>query len=138
MRRAGYGEIQPKTPLSIAEHADHLLHLAEHLGLMKVHIEGHSSGALIALELAAVQPSLVQTLTLIEPAARGPFQAPAMVEIGRRFLGPAMAHYAGDDVAAAFDSFMIGVCGRQYRHVIDMALGQSGASSSNKEERPGV
>ena len=124
VRRAGYGAVQPETPLSIAAHADHLRQLVEHLGLEKVHLAGHSSGALIALELAAVHPNLVQTLTLIEPAACGPFQAPAFAEIAEQFVGPAMGYFASGDKSAAFDSFMLGVCGRQYRRVMEAALGE--------------
>jgi pimeloyl-ACP methyl ester carboxylesterase len=135
VRRAGYGAIQPKTPLSIAAHADHLRQLAEQLGLDKIHIVGHSSGALIALELAAAQPTLVQTLMLIEPAACGPFQAPAFAEIRELFIGPAMAHCASGDISAAFDSFMLGVCGQQYRHVIQAALGEGGYSQAVAESK---
>lgn len=130
VRRAGYGPIQPKTPLSIAAHANHLRQLVEHLGLDKVHIAGHSSGALVALEFAATQPNLVQTLMLIEPAACGPFQAPAIADIGERFVGPAMSHFASGDTSAAFDSFMLGVCGKEYRHVIKSALGENGYSQA--------
>lgn len=136
VRRAGYGAIQPKTPLSLAAHADHLRQLAKHLGLRKIHIAGHSSGALIALELAAAQPNLVQTLTLIEPAACGPFQAPAFAEIGERFVGPAMGHFASGNISAAFDSFMLGVCGEHYRHVLmTTALGENGYSQAVAESK---
>lgn len=135
MRRAGYGQVQPKSPLSIAAHAVHVLQLAGHLGLEKVHIAGHSSGAIIALELAAVQPKLVHTLTLIEPAACGPFKAPAIAEIGEKFIGPAMAHFAKGDTPSAFDSFMLGVCGQHYPLVVKTALGDSGYSHAVVESK---
>ena len=115
VRRAGYGLRQPSSPLTIADHANHLLQLIDLLQIQEVHVAGHSSGALIALELTAAKPALVRTLTLIEPAACGPFQAPAIAEIGERFVGPAMALFAAGNTPAAFDSFMRGICGEGYR-----------------------
>jgi pimeloyl-ACP methyl ester carboxylesterase len=130
VRRAGYGLNRPDTSLTLADHAFHLAQLAESLGLKKVHVVGHSSGALIALELATRRQHLVQTLTLIEPAACGPFQVPAIAAIGERFVGPAMASFAAGDVPGAFHSFMRGVCGERYREVIESALGSSGLSEA--------
>ena len=53
---------------SIADQAAQLRSLLAQLGLRRVHLVGHSSGALIALQLALDAPQAVQTLTLLEPA----------------------------------------------------------------------
>src|SRR4051812_29135784 len=68
VRRAGYGQTPPSAPVSIADHAQHLAALLRLLEIAKAHVVGHSSGALIALHLAAEEPDMVQSLTLIEPA----------------------------------------------------------------------
>lgn len=133
VRRAGYGSATPETSLSIAAHADHLSQLADLLHIEKVHLAGHSSGALIALSLAASQPDSVQTLTLIEPAACGPFQAPAIAEIGERFVGPATGYFAEGNTTAAFEFFMRGVCGEHYREVFERTLGVNGYSRAIAE-----
>jgi len=69
--RGGYGGVQAAKPISIGEHARHLsVLLAE-----KVHVAGHSSGALISLQFAADSRRLVQSLAsllpLQEPDAKG-------------------------------------------------------------------
>jgi pimeloyl-ACP methyl ester carboxylesterase len=91
----------------------------------KAHVLGHSFGALIALQLASDEPHLVQSLVLVEPAPVGPFQVPAFAELRQRFVGPAMAAFSTGDLPAALDSFMIGVCGHDYREVINQRLGSS-------------
>ena len=107
--------------------------LADLLGLDKVHVVGHSSGALIAFQMAADRPKLVHSLTLIEPAACGPFQVPAFAELGERFIGPAMGAFAAGDLQGAFDSFMRGVCGDQSREIIERSLGRPGYEQAVRE-----
>jgi pimeloyl-ACP methyl ester carboxylesterase len=130
VRRAGYGSIPSAPRLMLADHAEHLQELARLLQLSKIHVVGHSSGALIALEFAKKHHNLIQTLTLIEPAACGPFEVPAIRDIGERFVGPAMAFFGAGNVTAAFDSFMRGVCGERYRRVFEGALGSTGLAQA--------
>jgi pimeloyl-ACP methyl ester carboxylesterase len=87
-------------------------------------VVGHSSGALIALQLASDEPGLVQSLALVEPAPLGPFQVPAFAEVAQRFIGPAMAAFSRGDIASATENFMLGVCGTDYRQIIDHSLGR--------------
>src|SRR5580765_7952645 len=47
VRRAGYGPATPPTPLTIGDHANHLMALTDIEQLKKVHLVGHCSGALI-------------------------------------------------------------------------------------------
>jgi pimeloyl-ACP methyl ester carboxylesterase len=133
IRRAGYGPKAPTSHLSIRDHANHLLALADLLGIQKAHVVGHSSGALIALQAAADRPQLIHSLTLIEPAPCGPFQAPAFSEIAERFIGPAMGTLAIGNMQGAFDSFMTGVCGDQHREVIEHSLGRAGYEQAVRE-----
>ena len=67
--RIGYaGSSRVTRSTSIAEQAAQLHLLLAQLGLRRVHLVGHSSGALIAMQLALDAPEAVQTLTLLEPA----------------------------------------------------------------------
>ena len=79
----------------------------------------------MVLQLALDRPELVQTLILTEPAAGGGFAVPAAEELGRRFIGPAMEAFAAGDLDAAFDRFMRGVCGENYRSVLEQRLGST-------------
>jgi pimeloyl-ACP methyl ester carboxylesterase len=133
VRRAGYGKDSPKRSLSLKDHACHHAALARDAGMQGLHLVGHSSGGLIALQLASDHPDLVHSLTLIEPAPCGPLQAPAFAEIVEQFVGPAMAQFAAGDVQSAFDSFMRGVCGNAYREVIERQLGRPGFEQALRE-----
>ena len=133
VRRAGYGESAPKQKLSLKDHASHLSALAANVGVQSLHLVGHSSGGLIALQLASDHPELVHSLTLIEPAPCGPLQAPAFAELAERFVGPAMAQFAVGNVEDAFDRFMRGVCGDAYREVIERQLGRPGYEQALRE-----
>jgi pimeloyl-ACP methyl ester carboxylesterase len=57
VRRAGYGPKTPEGPLTIQDHANHVASLADRIGLKNLHLVGHSSGGLIALQLASEHPS---------------------------------------------------------------------------------
>ena len=57
--RAGCGSNGASLSFSIQDCAKHLADLTESLQLDKLHVPGHSSGALIALQFAADYPSMV-------------------------------------------------------------------------------
>jgi pimeloyl-ACP methyl ester carboxylesterase len=133
VRRAGYGARIPSHHLTIADHSRHVAALADHLGLERIHWVGHSSSCQIGLQLALDRPNLVASLVLLEPAAVGGFFVPASEELAQRFVGPAMAQAAAGDIAAAFDTFMRGVCGESYRDVIADRLGSAGLDRAVQE-----
>jgi pimeloyl-ACP methyl ester carboxylesterase len=135
VRRAGYGPKSPATSLSMQDHARHLADLLAVLNINRTHLAGHSSGALIALQLAADRPALVQTLALIEPAPAGPFQVPAFGELAQRYVGPAMGAFAAGELARAFHSFMRGVCGTEYESVIERSLGPGAIEQARRESQ---
>lgn len=133
VRRAGYGGQAPFRHLTIADHARHAGALADHLGLERIHWVGHSSSCQIGLQLALERPNLVASLILLEPAAAGGFAVPASEDLGRQFVGPAMAAFAAGDIEAAFDTFMRGVCGDGYRDVLAARLGSAGIDRAVRE-----
>ena len=133
VRRAGYGANAPASHFSIQQHASHLVALADLLELDAIHVVGHSSGALIAFQMAIDRPRLVHSLMLIEPAPCGPFQVPAFAEIAERFVGPAMGAFAAGDLQGAFDTFMRGVCGDRSREIIERTLGRAGYEQAVRE-----
>ena len=67
-KRGWCGSTHTKAPVSIAEHAADAAGLLDHLDIHRVHVAGHSSGALVAMQLALDRPELVHTLILLEPS----------------------------------------------------------------------
>lgn len=133
LRRAGYGQSQPEQHLTLTDHARHAAALAEWLcPSAAIHWVGHSSSCQILLALAIEKPTLVSSLVLLEPAAAGAFQVPASAALGP-FLGRAMAAFQEGKVAEAFDNFMRGVCGEQYREVLQARLGAVGVENAIRE-----
>jgi pimeloyl-ACP methyl ester carboxylesterase len=126
-RRAGYVEgSSPSGHLSIADHARHCAALLDETGVSRVHLCGHSSSALIGLQLALDRPDLVHTLVLLEPAPGGGLNGPAHAAILGEAIGASMAAYGAGDTATGFARFMTAVGGLRYREVIEQALGREG------------
>ena len=96
-----------RQPVTFAEHAADAAGLLEHLGVRRAHVVGHSTGAVIALELAVNYPAMVQTLTLLEPPLFGVPSAGTFLEN----LGPAFESYAAGHRELALKQFLSYVCG---------------------------
>jgi len=58
----------PALPQTIPTHAKDLHGLLDALGLMRVHLIGHSLGSAVAMQLALEHPERVHTLTVLAPA----------------------------------------------------------------------
>ncbi|WNG59606.1 alpha/beta fold hydrolase [Archangium gephyra] len=58
----------PALPQSLPTHAADLHGLLDSLGLMRVHLIGHSLGSAVAMQLALEHPERVHTLTVLAPA----------------------------------------------------------------------
>jgi 3-oxoadipate enol-lactonase len=113
--RAGYGDSdRVGGPVTVAQLAEHCRALLGHLGVARAHVVGHSSSAVIALQLAIDHPDLVSSLSLLETALLAVPSGP--------FAGPAMRFYADGNRAAAVDTWMRGVCGPGYRDAFEAAL----------------
>jgi pimeloyl-ACP methyl ester carboxylesterase len=87
----------------------------------RAHIVGHSSSAMMALQLALDAPDAVQTLALLDAARPAPTS-----EVQRAFVEeivqPVLRTYREGDLARAVDSWMQGTCGPDYRSVLDHAV----------------
>src|SRR5258705_9157177 len=120
--RVGYGgSSRSAGPVSFAQEAAHCRSLIHHLGMERVHVVGHSSSAVIALQLAVDSPDAVHTLALLESARPAP-QSVRQAEFVRSVLMPALERYGAGDKAGAIDTWMQGVCGPNYRAVLERAV----------------
>jgi pimeloyl-ACP methyl ester carboxylesterase len=114
--RVGYaGSSRVDGNASIADQARQLAALLRHAGLERVHLVGHSSGALIAIQLALDEPGSVRSLTLLEAAL-------PIAGAGSSGIASAMSIYQSGDREAAVDAFLRTVAGDGYREVVDRAL----------------
>ena len=116
---AGSGRLQG--PPTMAVHAAHCRQLMRELGIARAHIVGHSSSALVVLQLARDAPEAVHTLTLME-AARPAAPTDAERHFGTGVALAALQCYRAGDEAAAVDIFFRGVLGPGYRAALDHRL----------------
>jgi pimeloyl-ACP methyl ester carboxylesterase len=114
--RVGYaGSSRVAANASIAAQAQQLAALLKHVGLRRVHVVGHSSGALIAIQLALDDPGLVRSLVLLEAALPVP-------GVGSAGIASALSIYQDGQHSAAVDVFMRAVAGDGYREIVDRVL----------------
>lgn len=64
----GFGRSDPARSYSIGAFADRVARVIEHTGRGPVHLFGNSLGGSIVVQVAALRPDLVRSLTLISPA----------------------------------------------------------------------
>jgi pimeloyl-ACP methyl ester carboxylesterase len=133
--RRGYAGSTHPAPASIAEHADDAAALVEHLGQDRVHVIGHSSGAVIALELAARHPRRVRSLALLEPAVLLGPAGTAFAEV----VAPLVERYEAGDARGAVEGFLELVGLARWRETIEGsvpgAIDQAIADASTFFER---
>jgi pimeloyl-ACP methyl ester carboxylesterase len=101
-QRGQVGSTHSPGPVSFAEHAVDAAALLGHLGIRRAHVAGHSTGAIIALQLAVDRPDIVHTLALLEPPLTGAPNAEAFFEK----VGPALAAYSAGDREEAMRVFL--------------------------------
>ena len=120
--RAGFGGSSPiEGPVTIADHAEHCRLLMRELGIERAHVVGHSSSALIALQLALDFPDAVQTLVLMDAARPAP-PTESQAAFIREFVQPAVQRYRAGDKTGAVDTFFTGVFGPDYREPLEQGL----------------
>ena len=112
--RAGYAGSGPGDGVDIGRHAAHCQALLRHLGIERAHLVGHSSSANMAIQVALDHPATVRSLSLLEMALLAVPSAP--------FAAEAIGQYRSGDRPTAVDTWMRGVCGPEYREVLDDAL----------------
>ena len=105
----------------MADHAEHCRLLLRELGIERAHIVGHSSSALIALQLALDAPDAVQSLALMDAARPAP-ATEAQAAFVREVAAAAIGRYRAGDVAGAVDIWARGVFGAGYRAPLDRGL----------------
>jgi pimeloyl-ACP methyl ester carboxylesterase len=109
--RRGHSQSQrPSTQGSTAEDVDDLAALIEYLRLVPAHVAGTSSGASLALRLAARRPELVRSVAAHEPGLFGlfaddPNQGTLMREALGRFEA-VVTHLAAGEVEDGTRQFM--------------------------------
>ncbi|HEU5314567.1 MAG TPA: alpha/beta hydrolase [Chloroflexota bacterium] len=111
-RRMGSGA-RGQVPVHFEQHAADAAALLDHLGVRRAHVAGHSTGAVIALQLAARRPELVHTLALLEPTLVGVPSAAAFLPSTAAVLealGPALAAYGSGDREEAMAAFLGVAC----------------------------
>jgi pimeloyl-ACP methyl ester carboxylesterase len=120
--RAGYaGSSRVAGPVSIAQQAAHCRSLMHHLGIERAHVVGHSSSAMMALQLALDAPEAVQTLALLDAARPAP-QSEVQMAFVKAVVQPAMQLYGSSDKAGAVDTWMQGTCGLAYQAALEQAI----------------
>jgi pimeloyl-ACP methyl ester carboxylesterase len=108
-RRGFAGSDRHSGPFGIEDQGRDALTLLHTLGLDCAHVVGHSYGAVIALELASAEPSVVHSLVLLEPpVTTQPLE-------GAEAFEPLMTMYESGDAKGAVDAFMTFVCGPDWR-----------------------
>jgi pimeloyl-ACP methyl ester carboxylesterase len=120
--RAGFGGSTPiDGPLTMADHAEHCRLLMRELGVERAHVVGHSSSALIAVQLALDFPEAVQTLVLMD-AARPVPPTETQAAFVREFVEPAVRRYRAGDKTGAVETFFTGVFGSDYQDALEQGL----------------
>jgi pimeloyl-ACP methyl ester carboxylesterase len=133
VRRAGYaGGSEPTAHRTLADHARHCGLLLDALGLARAHVCGHSSGALVGLQLALDRPGVVHGLVLLEPAPAGALGGP-VDQAAADLIGGAMAAWAAGDSATGVDRFLTAVGGPHHRAVLQQELGPEGYARAVRE-----
>jgi pimeloyl-ACP methyl ester carboxylesterase len=109
-KRGWAGSTHPAGPISVADHVTDAVALLDHVGIARAHVAGHSSGGLVALQLALEHPTRVHSLVLLEPTM---FTLPQ----GQAFLGgagPIVAAYQSGDKAGALAMFFSAASGLEW------------------------
>lgn len=129
--RPGYGRgPTPAERTSLGAHARACGELLRRLGVERAYWVGHSSSCCIGLELALDEPDLVAGLILFEPARpAGQLREAA----ARTYVGPAMAAARTGNIAGAFDVFLRGVGGDDYRATLQTRFGERGVAEAERE-----
>jgi pimeloyl-ACP methyl ester carboxylesterase len=129
--RPGYGSSPPPSErASLSAQARACGDLLRDVGAGRVYWVGHSSSCCIGLQLALDRPDLVAGLVLFETAKpSGPIRA---ANAGS-YVAPALTAAQSGDVQNAFDIFMRGVGGENFRSVLLERLGPEGVATAERE-----
>uniref|UniRef100_A0AAU2JYB3 Alpha/beta hydrolase n=1 Tax=Streptomyces sp. NBC_00049 TaxID=2903617 RepID=A0AAU2JYB3_9ACTN len=106
-KRGWGGSTHAPGPVSVVDHAADAMALLDRLGIDRVHVAGHSSGAAVAAQLAQDEPDRIATVALLELSLLS-------VPAGEAFfaqVAPAFEAWADGDAELALRLFMPVVSG---------------------------
>ena len=106
-KRGWVGSTHTPPPVSVADHAADAAALLDHLGVPRAHVAGHSTGAVVAAQLALDHPETVHTLTLLEPLLLSVPSGEAVLQQ----VGPAFEAYGSGDHEGAWAIFLSAASG---------------------------
>jgi pimeloyl-ACP methyl ester carboxylesterase len=106
-RRGWVGSTKLRASVSVADHAADAAALLESLGAARAHVVGHSTGAVVAAQLALDAPAAVGTVVLMEPFVLSVPSGEAVLQQA----GPAFEAYANGDHEAAWAIFLSAASG---------------------------
>ena len=118
-RRGFAGSARTTCSFTMDHWVSDCLLLLKHLDIPRVHLAGHSYGALISLQFVLSAPDKIISLALLEPPLVN--SNPSVNEFMDKLL-PLIKAYEKGDKREATDGFLTLVLGEGYRAVIDKVL----------------
>src|SRR5829696_1777757 len=106
-KRGWVGSTHTPPPVTIADHAADAAALLRYLGVPRAHVAGHSTGGVVAAQLALDDPAVVQTLVLLEPFVLSVPSGEAVLQQA----GPAFEAYGNGDHEGAWATFLSAASG---------------------------
>jgi pimeloyl-ACP methyl ester carboxylesterase len=106
-KRGWVGSTPTLPPVSVADHAADAAALLNHLDVPRAHVTGHSTGGVVAAQLALDHPRTVHTLILLEPFLLSVPSGKATLEQA----APAFEAYGRGDHEQAWASFLSAASG---------------------------
>jgi pimeloyl-ACP methyl ester carboxylesterase len=106
-KRGWVGSTHTPPPVSVADHAADAAALLRHLGVARAHVAGHSTGAVVATQLAVDDSGTVETLVLLEPFLLSVPSGEAVLQQA----GPAFEAYGNGDHERAWALFLSAASG---------------------------
>ena len=106
-KRGWVGSTPTPAPVSVADHAADAAALLDRLGVPRAHVAGHSTGAVVAAQMALDSPETVHTLVLLEPLLLSVPSGKAVLQT----VGPAFEAYGRGDHEEAWAIFLSAASG---------------------------
>ena len=134
-KRGWVGSTHTPPPVSVADHAADAAALLDHLGVPRAHVAGHSTGAVVAAQLALDHPETVHTLILLEPLLLSVPSGEAVLQQ----VGPAFEAYGSGDHEAAWAIFLSAASGLDWatcRALLEQADPGSGGAGDQGRRHP--
>lgn len=120
--RPGYGNSsRVGTPIPFATQAAYIAALLDALDIPRVHVVGHSLGALIALQMAVSLPGRVHSLSLLEPPLTFALKE-SDVQGMMGILGQSFGQFGAGNVTGAVNAWLDGAFGPGWQTVLEQTI----------------